>query len=162
MKKTIGRIGRFLLNAIEIYVPFIAFIIFFIVFIISIFFRYVLNDPLQWSMEVQLMTFMWVVLLGAVYTWRQKGHIVFLLVYERLNDRWKRIFRLTSNFLVIIACASISVPSWIYLKEYMQVEKTASFGIGFDVVFFPVVPFFVLIAAHAAYDMLLDFNLDDD
>jgi TRAP-type C4-dicarboxylate transport system permease small subunit len=151
-------VGSFLLDTVEVYLPFLTFIVLFLVFVSSIFFRYVLNAPFKWSMEVQLMAFIWTVMFGAAYTWRKGAHVKFMIVYDMLNEKWKRIFRLLSNGLVFIACVTLPWPAWEYLQKYMHDETTAAFSLRFDLVFFPVVPFFILIAGHAAYDLWLDFR----
>ena len=157
-KPTLGKVGRVILDTIEIYIPFTAFIVLFLVFLSSIFFRYVLNNPFKWSMEIQLMCFIWTTLFGALYAWRKGAHVKFMIVYDQLNEQWKRIFRLVSNSLVLIACSVLPWPAWGYLRNYMHDETTAALGIRFDFVFFPIVPFFILIAAHAAYDVWLDLR----
>ena len=49
------KIGKFLQNCVELYIPIAAFLIMFSVFVIQIVARYVFKNPVQWAYEVTVM-----------------------------------------------------------------------------------------------------------
>ena len=58
----------------------------FVVFLINIFTRYVLRNPQNWTFEFSVNSFVIVGLLGACAAYRLEDHVVFDLVYTRLQS----------------------------------------------------------------------------
>jgi hypothetical protein len=44
----------------------------------------------------------------------------------------------------------------VYLRDFMREETTAAFGISFLIVYFPIIPFFLVTGGHALYDLVRD------
>ena len=84
-RSTLLKIGQFILDLFEIYIPAVAFSVMFIVFILQIFFRYFLNNPLTWPYEITIFGFIWTAILGACYARRLGIHVVFGIIYDTLN-----------------------------------------------------------------------------
>ena len=61
-------------------------------FIIQIFFRYVLNDPIGWTEEVIVTTWLWTVLWGAAFILGEAEEIRFDIIYSNISEGVKRIF----------------------------------------------------------------------
>jgi TRAP-type C4-dicarboxylate transport system permease small subunit len=99
--KLLKRIGRWLVDFIEIYLPVSVFVMMFIVFLINIFFRYVLRNSLNWTFEFSVNSFVIVGLLGACIAFRKEDHVVFDLVYAKRTPRGQNILRMLSNVFVI-------------------------------------------------------------
>ena len=57
------KVGKFLRNCVELYIPIASFLIMFSVFVIQIVARYVFNSPVQWAYEVTVMGYLWMVVL---------------------------------------------------------------------------------------------------
>ena len=53
----------------------------FVCFILQIIFRYVLNDPLGWTEEVIMVTWLWRVLWGAAFVLGEVEEIRFDIIY---------------------------------------------------------------------------------
>lgn len=154
-KNQLKTIGTFILNLLEIYIPFCAFIVMFSVFVLQIFYRYILNNPLTWTYEVTVLGFLWTTLLGACYVKRLHSHISFDLVYYNRTPKGKMIFRLIGNGLVVIGCIISLFPTYKYLLD-MHIERTPVIRIPFSVAFLPVIIFFILIFSHSIYDIIID------
>lgn len=149
------RIGQFVLDTLEIYLPVIAFIIMFFVFLLQIFYRYILNNPLTWPYEIKVAGYLWTTMLGACYVRRLGTHVSFDMAYQNRSPLGKKIFRIISNSLVLAACIIALNPTYQYL-QYMQIEKTTVLRIPFSYVFSPVLVFIILIAGHSLYDIIVD------
>ncbi len=141
-----------ILDIIELYVPAVAFLVLFVVFNLQIFYRYVLNDPLSWTMEVQLLAFVWTALLGASYMRRKNGHIVFDLVFEMFGPRGKALAILVGNLLIAIACLG-SLPSTLGYFDYLTTEQTPILRIPFSIGFSPLLVFLVLVGVYSLVDI---------
>ena len=149
------KLGRFILNLLEIYIPLCTFLIMFSVFVLQIFYRYVLNNPLIWVYEATVLGFVWTTLLGACYVRRIHGHVCFDITYQNRSEKGKIIFRHMGNALVVIGCLIGIFPTYQYLLD-MSIEKTPVLRIPFSIGFLPALVFIILIAGHSIYDIVLD------
>jgi TRAP-type C4-dicarboxylate transport system permease small subunit len=156
-KSLIVRVGGFLLDLVELYVPMATFTMMFLLFLVSIFFRYFLNNPLGWPFEMTIIGFIYTAVLAATYVRRQGSHVKFTLVYERLSERGQRVSRILANTLVMVAFAW-GTPTTIEWIIFMDFKATTFLGISFSIVYFPIVPFLILIAAHSLYDIVVDIR----
>ena len=85
------KIGGFIRDCVELYIPVIAFVVMFCVFVIQIAARYVFNNPVPWAYEVTVMCYVWLVILGACYAERSRSHVTFTLVYDKLGIKGKAV-----------------------------------------------------------------------
>lgn len=65
--------------------------------------RYVFNSPLEWQEELPKFAMVWMTFLGAVFVYRQRGHVVLDMLPAALRGRWSRLLQL------IITVISLSV-----------------------------------------------------
>jgi len=152
-----AKIGQFFIDIPEKYVSSIAFTTLFVVFVLQIFFRYVLNRPLIWPYEVSIFAFIWTAVLGACYAKRHNVHVVFSLVYDKMNPLGQLIFRLIGNSLIMIAFAVALYPTYDYIR-FMRVERSVRLKITFDIAFGPYLIFMVLIIGRMAVDVVRDIR----
>ncbi len=151
------KIGKFILDLFEIYIPSIAFSVMFVVFILQIFFRYFLNNPLTWPYEVTIFGFIWTAILGACYARRLGIHVVFGIIYDMLNSFWQLIFRLSANTLVFASFIIAFYPTYQYIS-FMSFQKSTVLRIPFSVAFAPYMVFTILILGHTTYDLVIDLK----
>lgn len=137
MKRKI-RVLAFLLNVVEVYIPVAAFASLFVAFCLQVFFRYVLRDPLQWTFEFSLISFIWAVMLGACYCLRDNEHIVFTLVYEKMSVRTRRATDIFSNLFVSVLFGIALVPVTRYILSLSD-ELSPVLRIPFSIAFGPFV-----------------------
>jgi TRAP-type C4-dicarboxylate transport system permease small subunit len=149
------KIGQFFIDIPEKYISSIAFTTLFVVFVLQIFFRYVLNRPLIWPYEVSIFAFIWTAVLGACYAKRHNVHVVFSLVYDKMNPLGQLIFRLIGNSLIMIAFVIALYPTYDYIR-FMRVERSVQLKITFDIAFGPYLVFMVLIIGRMAVDVIRD------
>src|SRR2546430_16378007 len=74
----------------------------FATFILQIFFRYVLNNPVGWSEEVIITTWLWSVLWGAAFVLRESEEIRFDIIYSNIGEGVRRVFTAVSGLVVLV------------------------------------------------------------
>jgi TRAP-type C4-dicarboxylate transport system permease small subunit len=157
-KALFKKIGSFLLDICEIYLPSVAFSIMFVVFVIQIFFRYFLNHPLTWPQEVTIFGFIWTAILGACFAKRHNVHVVFDLIYEAATPKTQLCLRLIGNGLIVAAFLIALKPSYEYV-QFMSFQKSSVLRIPFNIAFFPYVIFVILILGRTLYDLVIDLRM---
>jgi TRAP-type C4-dicarboxylate transport system permease small subunit len=98
--------------------------IMFATFIVQIFFRYVLNDPLGWTEEVIITTWLWTVLWGAAFILDESEEIRFDIIYSNIAERTRRIFTVITG-VVLVALYAVSLPASYKYVSFMKVERSA-------------------------------------
>lgn len=150
------KVGKFIRDLVELYIPIAAFLIMFVVFIIQIAARYIFNNPVPWAYEVTVMGYLWMVVLGACYAYRERSHVTFTLVYDKLPVKGKAICGFLGNLLMFIAFAAMFVPSCQMISQ-MKIQVTSVFKIGLNIVYFPFIPFMIIIMIYILMDMYTEF-----
>jgi TRAP-type C4-dicarboxylate transport system permease small subunit len=93
-------------------------------FIIQIFFRYVLNNPVGWTEEVIVTTWLWSVLWGAAFILDEAEEVRFDILYSNITENARRICTvLTGCALVFIY--GISLPASYKYVSFMKAERSA-------------------------------------
>lgn len=146
-----------LLDIVEIYIPATAFFIMFSVFIISIFFRYILNNPIIWSNEVTISAYICAAMLGAAYTRREHGHVAFSMIYDKRSPKGKIVFRLIANLITALVF-SIAIYFFFDYVNFIKIKKSAFFKIPFSLIYAPFVVGVALIIGHSFYDFMVDIK----
>ena len=147
--------GRFLRNCVELYIPVAAFLIMFVVFVAEIAARYLFNKPLAWAYEVTVMCYLWLVIFGACFAYRDRSHVTFTLIYDMLGVKGKAVCAFLGNLLMFIAFAAMLVPSIRFISQ-MKMQVTSVFKIGLDIVYLPFIPFMFIMIAYFLYDMYVE------
>ena len=156
-KTTLKKIGKFLLDLFEIYIPAVTFTIMFVVFVLQIFFRYFLNHPLTWPYEVTIFAFIWTAILGACFARREGIHVAFGMVYDKVSPKTQLYFRLIANGLIAFAFLVALRPSYEQVM-FMAFKKSTVLKIPFHIAYSPYVVFVVLILGHTVYDLVIDIR----
>src|SRR4249920_2354680 len=73
----------------------------FATFIIQIFFRYVLNNPIGWSEEVIITTWLWTVLWGAAFILGEAEEIRFDIIYSNASEGTRRVFTVITGVALV-------------------------------------------------------------
>jgi len=83
-----NRLKKFIMNLldiIELHIPVILFSAVFIMYVIMIVYRYVLNKTVFQMAELCQVLYLASAMLGASYSGRTDNHVIFPLVYDKLN-----------------------------------------------------------------------------
>ena len=106
----------------------------FISFILQIFYRYVVNEPLTWTLEACLLTWLWLVFWGAAFLLRDRDHVRFDIFYAGVSPGLRRLFALISAVAIVAGFAS-AFPATYDFISFMSIESSSSLGIRLDYVF---------------------------
>lgn len=148
------KIGRFIRNCVELYIPIVAFVALFLIFCFQVFMRYIANNPQSWTLEVEQMCFLWLVLLGACFAQREKAHVSFTLLYDMLGVKGKALTAMLGNLLIAVTFAVAFIPSLRYIWGLMsRAQVTSILKIPKTLVFFPYVIFLGFILVYSLLDI---------
>ena len=131
--KQAAALGRWLRNRAEnIAVALLSLM--FATFIIQIFFRYVLNNPIGWSEEVIVTTWLWTVLWGAAFILGESEEIRFDIIYSHISQNTRRIFTVISG-VVLVVMYGVSLPAAFKYVTFMKVEHSAYLHVRIDLMY---------------------------
>jgi C4-dicarboxylate transporter DctQ subunit len=123
--------------------------------LIGVFWRYVLDDPLIWTVNAAAVAFIWSVLIGAgLPNWGDE-HIQFDLVYRRMSPRWKRVSRMAGNLLLVVTFALPIPATWDYLA-FIGADSVTGLPLKFNLAFAVVLWFLVATVVHRGRLLLVD------
>ena len=108
--------------------------IMFATFIIQIFFRYVLNNPVGWTEEVIVTTWLWTVLWGAAFILSEAEEIRFDIIYSNISENVRRIFTISTG-VILVLMYGISLPATYKYVAFMRVEHSAYLRVPIDVMY---------------------------
>ena len=136
-------------------VAMVFFTIMFASILVGVFWRYVLNDPLIWTVNAAAIAFVWTVLIAAgLPNWADE-HIQFDLVYKRMSPRWKRVSRMVGNLLLVIVFALPIPATWDYLA-FIAADSVTGLPLTFDWAFAVVLWFLVATVFHRGRLLVID------
>lgn len=106
----------------------------FVTFVVQITFRYVLNLPLAWTLELCSTLWLWTVFWGSTFAIKDEDHVRFDIVYRAQSEKGRRILALISCIAIVLGFAA-SLPATISYVEFYKIKKSVTLGIPLDIVF---------------------------
>lgn len=95
----------------------------FFTFLLQIFTRYVMQAPLGWTLEFNLILWVWIVFFGCAFIVRDKDHVTFDIFYLAAPKRGRQIMALIAAGAVGIGMIYSFLPTWDYI-DWMKIRKT--------------------------------------
>lgn len=142
---------------VEEVVAMVFFTIMFTSILVGVFWRYVLNDPLIWTVNAAAIAFIWTVLIAAgLPNWADE-HIQFDLLYRRMSPRWQRASRMVGNLLLVVAFALPIPATWDYLV-FIGADSVTGLPLKFDLAFTVVLWFLVATVVHRGRLLVIDIR----
>jgi TRAP-type C4-dicarboxylate transport system permease small subunit len=154
--KLLKKAARWVADIIEVHVPIAVFVTLFLAFLLNVFFRYVLRNPLNWTFELSINAFVIVGLLGACATYRTEEHVVFDLLYTRLDAKGQAILRITAYVIVIVFFTAALPATIIYLVKLRAVTSIMKIPRRLIFLSFPLLLASTVI--RSAYRLVLDIR----
>ena len=113
------RIGKWLLNFLEVYLPTAIFFLLIMTVFIQVVSRYGFNRPLPKFFELSLYSFVWSIYLGAALAKRYDQHIRFDLLHRKFSAKTRAIIEiffdsLTTFVMLMLLYPSIEYTIWNY------------------------------------------------
>lgn len=121
-------------------------------FVVQIVSRYVLNAPVDWTLELCLTTWLWVVFWEAAFLLNDRDHIRFDLIYLMAGNRVRRVLALLAALAIIVAFVAALPATWGYIG-FEKIRHSDTLHIRLDYVF-SIYGIFML-ATVARYGMRL-------
>ncbi|MGL4497395.1 MAG: TRAP transporter small permease [Beijerinckiaceae bacterium] len=118
-------------------------------FIIQIATRYVFNAPTEWTHEVILICWLWLVFWGAAFLLEDKDHVKFDVLYNMGSEKARRIMSL----IVAVAFAVIflfSAPATWSFISFKGIRSSDILGIPMNWIFFVYMLFLIGTIIHYA------------
>lgn len=123
MKKTLDRVIDFLLAMILASMAVIVFM--------QVFFRYALNSPLSWPEEVARLMIVWLTFLGGYMALREKKHIGFSLLVQKLSPQAQQIVAIAGQVLIILFLLVMIKEGVLFAQKFANVPMPyTQFPIG--------------------------------
>ena len=88
--------------------------------------RYLFNSPTIWVNEVSRFLQIWATYLALTYSFHKKDFIRITVIYDRLNERGKKILDFISFVFIIIFCSFVVYYGWIIAYDSLKVGRTSS------------------------------------
>ena len=129
----------------------------FLLFILQIVSRYIVRQPLGWTLEANLLAWLWLVFWASAFTLKEKDHVRFTILVDSARPKTRRIYMLITAVSVIAALA-VSLPATFDFVSFMKIEKTSLLKIRFDFVFSIYLIFSVAIIARYVWRVVEIFR----
>jgi TRAP-type C4-dicarboxylate transport system permease small subunit len=151
MKRFLGKTGAWLRRLAEHVLAGLLGVMFF-AFMVQIVFRYFFNLPTGWTIELTVVTWLWMVLWGAAFVVKESEEIRIDLVTSIVGPRARLAMAILVS-VAIVVLYSISLPATYSYVSFMKVEKSSYLKIPMNWLFSIYVLF--LVAAIARYLWIL-------
>ena len=126
------------------------FAVMFCTFLIQVISRYLLNDPVPWTMEVSLLAYLWIIFIGAATIVSIEDHISFDAIYNSASPRSKRVLALTTSGAILLAFLA-AFPANLDFITFMAIARTWILEIRFDIAFFCFIFFMIAVILRMIY-----------
>jgi TRAP-type C4-dicarboxylate transport system permease small subunit len=103
-------------------------------FLLQVFMRYVVGRPLEWSLEVCLITYVWFVFWTLAFLVRESDHVSFSLFYQSVAPPVQRVLALISTLLIVGLLGAALPATWDFVS-FMAIDSTWVLHLRFDLVF---------------------------
>ncbi|MDW8370528.1 MAG: TRAP transporter small permease subunit [Geminicoccaceae bacterium] len=106
----------------------------FATFVLQIAFRYLLNWPVGWTVEVCLTLWLWLVLFGAAFCVPDREHVRFDMLEQRLSPRARWLAALLVAASLAAGFLAVLGPSLDYVSFY-RIKRSATLRVPLSWVF---------------------------
>ncbi|MFA5447633.1 MAG: TRAP transporter small permease subunit [Sphaerochaeta sp.] len=145
---------QFLERALSIYIPIIAFVLMFSAFCIQIFSRYFLSRQFEWTYEYTVGGFLWTVAFGACGASKNREHVSFSLLYDKLKPKGQAIMTLAGNILITIAFLILIYPAYDFIS-FMSIKVTPVLRVPISFLYAPFLAFIIFSIIYMLKDSLI-------
>lgn len=106
----------------------------FAIFLIQIVSRYAFNNPLTWTQEMCLTTWLWTVFWGSAFCLKDEEHIRFDMLINVVSARTRRWFAAICALSVLLGFAVALPGTWDFVS-FLTIKKSATLRIPLAYVF---------------------------
>ena len=106
----------------------------FVAFLLQIVSRYVFNQPISWTLEVCVTTWLWLVFWGSAFSLDERDQVKIDLVYHMVTPRWQRGFAMVTA-AALLAGFTAAMPATLDYITFYKIKSSVVLGIRLDIVF---------------------------
>ena len=106
----------------------------FLTFVLQVFSRFILNQPICWTLEVCLTLWLWLVFWGCAFVVRHDEHVAFDVLYNSVQPGTRRVFALLGAAAIVIGLGISLLPTWDFI-DFLKIKKSAILKIPMRTVF---------------------------
>ncbi|OCX67166.1 C4-dicarboxylate ABC transporter substrate-binding protein [Thioclava sp. SK-1] len=101
---------------------------------VNVVLRYVFNHALIWGLEVTLILFAWLVILGISYSFKKTAHLGVDAIINMLPSKGKMVLAVISALCCLLYTVLLMKGAWDYWAPYAGLDRTAGhwFPTGFE------------------------------
>lgn len=125
----------------------------FLSFILQIVSRYIIRQPLGWTLELCLLSWLWLVFWSSAFTLTDRDHVRFSILYDSARPKIRAIY-LTIAAICIVAAFTVSLAANYDFITFMKIEKTSLLKVRFDYVFSIYLIFSIAIIARYSWRVI--------
>jgi len=103
-------------------------------FIVQIVSRYVLNQPMGWTLEMCLTTWLWTVFWASSFCLKHDDHIRFDMLYNAVGRGTRRVFA-AIGAVCVLAAMVVSLPGTWDFVSFLSIKRSATLRIPLAYVF---------------------------
>ena len=129
------------------------FAVMFGTFLLQTVMRYVVRQPLGWTIELCMICFIWIVFWSGALTLRERDHVSFSLLYQEVGPRTRRVFAILNAALLAVALAA-ALPATLYYVAFMRRYGTPILDVPFHLVYAVFLLFMVAVAVRQAVQLV--------
>jgi TRAP-type C4-dicarboxylate transport system permease small subunit len=129
------------------------FAVMFGTFLLQIVMRYVVRQPLGWTIELCMIAFIWIVFWSCAFTLKERDHVTFNLLYQEVGPRVRRVFAILSA-LLLGAALMAALPATIDYVTFMRRYGTPILNVPFSYVFAVLVLFLIAVAVRQVVQLV--------
>lgn len=106
-----------------------------VLILLQVTFRYVFDSPLAWTEELNRLAMVWLSCIGAAMAMRERAHVEIDIVYDRVSDPTKKVFRILGHLIVI--------PFSLFMLVYGTILVSGQFANRVGALDLPLAAFFI-------------------
>ncbi len=106
----------------------------FLSFVLQVGSRYVFNNPIEWTLEACLTTWLWTVVWGCAFCLRDKDHVRFDILYNHVKPSTRRYFAGLSALFMVLGLLAALPGTWDFVS-FLSIKKSPSLRIPLAYVF---------------------------
>ncbi len=106
----------------------------FLTFVLQVFSRYVINQPIGWTLEVCLTLWLWLVFWGCAFVVRHDEHVTFDVLYNSVRPGTRRLFALLGSAAIVVGLGYSLYPTWDFI-DFLKIKKSAILKIPMRTIF---------------------------
>lgn len=107
--------------------------------IYDVFMRFVLNDPVDWTLDITQLLQASIAFLAASYVLKVRGHVNMSAVIAYMSPTWRRRMRIITYTITGLTSAWMAILSWSLFAKSLAISEQ-SFGIAI-----PLAPWKILV-----------------